>query len=566
MSRQTPGSRAKKARGKSDERPLSAATGGRKASPRELALPALFLGLAAILLFWNLDWKYLWQDEAATAVLSMRMLKFGRPLGYDGVNLITNDNFAAEDPATIDERTRDPKVAVAYYIQRGDLKPDTAWKYQPWGQFVLTAISLKLFGATTLAARLPFAIAGLGTVLLFYWFVRKYFNNVLTANLATFFLVLNAYWMLHNRQCRYYSLSSFFLVLTLINYGRWQWDRARFGLALFLVTGWCWFQVDYGTVWPVLGVLFLDACWAARGRDIWKPVSAGLLFLAAVAPFVYYYELWRRRSVQLDTWSFRFQHNLFNLDRYVLPVAALVAASILIIRQWRQLTDPQRRLVAIAIGVIIALSLWVPTVAPEAFLRYMIPAAPIGACLLAWVLVRLLRRYRTAFTWVAATVITATSLLSMPLRPFLPPPSRYLVVPDAFIRPELSIVFSEIFTDQPDPNRIVIEWLKRNASPSDEILINYEDVPLMFYLPNPIRGGIAAFRAEDDAVVAPRFLVLRRSVPFVHWPVFRRVFQRYHWVQIPTEAPDYLWGNNPDPMLEIPGLKTEPLTLARRED
>ena len=37
-----------------------------------------------------------------------------------------------------------------------------------------------------------------------------------------------------------------------------------------------------------------------------------------------------------------------------------------------------------------------------------------------------------------------------------------------------------------------------NAAPNDEILINYEDIPLMYYLPNPIRGGISAFRVEDD--------------------------------------------------------------------
>lgn len=60
-----------------------------------------------------------------------------------------------------------------------------------------------------------------------------------------------------------------------------------------------------------------------------------------------------------------------------------------------------------------------------------------------------------------------------------------------------------------DPNRIVVEWLKQNAAPSDEILVNYEDIPLMFYLPNPIRG-LSAFRVEDDAKTPPAFVVLRR--------------------------------------------------------
>jgi predicted membrane-bound mannosyltransferase len=46
----------------------------------ELAVQAIIASLAAILLFWGLSDRYLWQDEAATAVLSARLLKFGRPL------------------------------------------------------------------------------------------------------------------------------------------------------------------------------------------------------------------------------------------------------------------------------------------------------------------------------------------------------------------------------------------------------------------------------------------------------------------------------------------------------
>ena len=72
----------------------------------------------------------------------------------------------------------------------------------------------------------------------------------------------------------------------------------------------------------------------------------------------------------------------------------------------------------------------------------------------------------------------------------------------------------------------------------------------MFYLPNPIRGGIAAFRAEDDAKHPPEFLVIRRSVGFVHWPVFQREADRYHWKEVGLNAPDVPWGNFPDPLVQ----------------
>src|SRR5206468_6382062 len=148
--------------------------------------------------------SYLWQDEAATAVLAGRMLRFGRPLAYDGVNLITIDHSAGEDAKNIDRRTHDPRAAIDFYVQRGDLKKDTAWKWQPWGQFVVAASSLKLLGATTFAARMPFAIAAVMTVLLLFAFALKHFENCQVAILACVFLISNSYWILHSRQCRYY--------------------------------------------------------------------------------------------------------------------------------------------------------------------------------------------------------------------------------------------------------------------------------------------------------------------------------------------------------------------------
>ncbi|MEZ4654226.1 MAG: hypothetical protein R3E12_11720 [Candidatus Eisenbacteria bacterium] len=43
-----------------------------------LAASGIFV-IAAILLFWGLGSPYLWQDEAATAVLGERLLATGRP-------------------------------------------------------------------------------------------------------------------------------------------------------------------------------------------------------------------------------------------------------------------------------------------------------------------------------------------------------------------------------------------------------------------------------------------------------------------------------------------------------
>jgi len=179
----------------------------------------------------------------------------------------------------------------------------------------------------------------------------------------------------------------------------------------------------------------------------------------------------------------------------------------------------------------------------------------------AWVLFRLLRD-RQRLMWLAAAVLIFTPWVGLPMRAAAPAPDWWEGT--NWYRSEWKDLGLQVFGHQPDPNKLVIDWLRKNSKPTDEILINYEDIPLMYYLPNPIRGGIGTFRVEDDAKTPPEFMILRRSVAFVHWPVFYREVNRYHWVSIPLKAPDVMWGNNPDPMGNDDPTKAANLVLARR--
>jgi hypothetical protein len=509
--------------------------------------PAAIACAAAVLLFWNLTDTYLWQDEANTAVLAVRLMEYGKPLAYDGRNLLTDDNFAAQDPRTVDERARDPEKAVEDCIRRGTMTRDHTWTYHPWGQFVVAGLSIAMLGQTTLAARLPFALAGLATVLALYWLAYRFLRSSLIATLACALLTLNVYWLLHSRQARYYSLSSLGLVLTLIAYASWQ-RGARWGAAVFVVVAWCWFQADYGTVWPVLGVLFADAivrALRADWRSAWKPVVVGLALAAAIAPYIFFYRLASRQSGQLGTWAYRLKGAVLNINEYVVPLIVLLAALVLVIVRWHRLPALESRIVLLGCAIIAALALWVPTVTPMNFVRYVIMAAPVGAMITAWLCVRGLGAHAPRFAWAAIAVVALTPWLCKPLTLVLKAP--WWARTGTLVRSELRLIGSDIFAHRPDPNRIVIEWLKVNATPTDEILVNYEDLPMMYYLPNRIRGGIAAFRVEDDRVTPPGFAVIRRTVPFVHWSVFQREVSRYYWAPVPVKAPDIRWGNNPDP-------------------
>src|ERR1051326_4603427 len=85
--------------------PLPKDKGADQATPKrrpsrlwaEVLILTFISTLAGVLLFWGLGRKYLWQDEAATAVLGERLLQYGKPLAYDGKNLVTIDYYARSE-------------------------------------------------------------------------------------------------------------------------------------------------------------------------------------------------------------------------------------------------------------------------------------------------------------------------------------------------------------------------------------------------------------------------------------------------------------------------------------
>src|SRR5208283_667988 len=161
-------------------------------------LPVLVVFIiGARLLCWNLGARYLWQDEAHTAVLGQRMICYGRPLAYDGFNIVTRDMYDPKETEKLP--TGDPADAIRYYRARGEFKADTTWTYHPWGQFILAGASLALFGHDTVPARLPFALAGALTVALLYAVVRRRLASPAAAAVAVTLVLGNSFWVMHMR-------------------------------------------------------------------------------------------------------------------------------------------------------------------------------------------------------------------------------------------------------------------------------------------------------------------------------------------------------------------------------
>ena len=148
-----------------------------------LVVLALITTLGAVLIFANLGDRYLWDDEAETALLAQRVLRFGVPIAWDGRDLISQRCGTDYD---------------ANYL----------WRETPWLQFYVTALSFKLFGAGTLSARLLFGVLGVLSILSLYVLGVALFRDRALALLASAFLTLSVPFLLHVRQARYYAIAA----------------------------------------------------------------------------------------------------------------------------------------------------------------------------------------------------------------------------------------------------------------------------------------------------------------------------------------------------------------------
>lgn len=528
--------------------------------------------VSACLLCSNLGSRYLWQDEAHTAVLGQRLMSSGRPLAYDGRNLVTMDLYFPDEVDKLP--TGDAGTAVEYHVRRGDFRTDTTWIGQPWGQFVAAGASLALFGRDTVQARLPFALAGALTVTMLYAMVRRRFGSHAAAIAAAVLLLGNSFWFIHMRQCRYYALSSLFLLVTLETYLRWREDR-RWGGAVFIAAAWVWFQTDYGSVWPVLGILGLHALVTGRNR-IGETVSVFAGLFALMVPFCLFYQLAGKTKYAATLWSDTIGSMLFELNQFQLPLIVIPAVLCLL---WLKRKDtggsPSRTLAGLSLAAVCSLTLWMAVAGPFPFYRYIVPATSLSVIVIVYGFfesAKLLPVSKTTGRLVPAALAAAVVLFLVTNLPSWP---GALVFPEKFrlkyylspaLRPEIRFALADLTGNgEDDPNRAAVEYLRRHIEPGDEILCNYEDIPLMFYLRNPVRGGISCFRVEDAGNV--RFAVLRRSAGFTHAAIYSRRIRRDRWSAHVTNAPDIPWGNFPDPrfhyVLLAPGAQS--LVILERE-
>jgi hypothetical protein len=335
-------------------------TNGRISYGLILAYSALF-AFALFLLFYHLDNRLLWGDEAETALLAKNVLRFGIPVTVDGINHIT-----------VLGNLRDGNAAHV-------------WTWAPWLQDYLVAGMYALFGASTWTSRAAFAAIGWFSVLLLAHLSYKIYRDHRVALGSVVLLATSEIFLLHSRQCRYYSVTVFAEILLV--YGAFELlansKRATWFLASALILQFYTNFIVAAANLPLLVALSWFA-WKERRVLTRLTIAVGVFALAAL-PWVAYARPWQQSRAIIHEnpvsealyycteWHFHFIPWIFLL----LPLVGLFRK-----RQASQASSKTTaRLLEQSLSILI-IGYFIILLLPPSELRYLLPLLPV-ACLLA---------------------------------------------------------------------------------------------------------------------------------------------------------------------------------------
>ncbi|MBN1384657.1 MAG: hypothetical protein JW983_07255 [Elusimicrobia bacterium] len=207
--------------------------------------------LGGIFLFVSLDDRYLWTDEASTAIFARSIIREGIPKVWDGKNLlihwdgpIFNEEFIGTE--------------------------------QPWFSYYLTALSFLVLDESTFSARLPFAIIGFITLILIQFWIKKENIHKNLPIIVTILAVMSPSFLLYSRQCRYYSLCMLFPVLMLVTYRNLASKSVK-SILSFVVVSILFFHTNYLVFFCFSGALII--CFFLLEFDVQKLKSLIIAFI-----------------------------------------------------------------------------------------------------------------------------------------------------------------------------------------------------------------------------------------------------------------------------------------------
>ena len=488
----------------------------------------LLIALAALFpIFSNLGAGTLWSDEADTAVFAQSILRRGLPTAWDGVTFTESDRG---------RRLTESLVMVG----------------TPWVPYYLTAVSLAGLGATSLAARLPFALAGLATLILLYWLVLRSSGDRLAALLSSALLLSSAQFLIYARQARHYSLNMLLSVALLLALPRLE--RRRIDLVFVAIAILLYHTHPLPAV-VTLGVLggltLLHPAFRAFRRGFWCSIPIVVVLTAPWALLAW--RGWDENSrflLEPADLVPRLQQYVYEAS-VALPYVGWLALAPLAARR---LSARDRAFLVLALALVgayvVAMSIAQSTLHLwEYGLRYTSALLPIGAAVTGLLIARATAGARPIA--VAITALFAFTQLpwNLALWMLVPPrgapaerpaqPEAALHTPvrwvDKLFRTDLLGVAHELVEWSPGTDSRIVEFLKKNAQPGDIVVTNYAWEPLYFHTGLPQGYKVLAdypIYAAARAAGLPGYTFGLEETRWLIWRAPWEDYQGYRWAEV----------------------------------
>jgi len=360
-------------------------------------------------------------------------------------------------------------------LSGADFGKNYIWKWHTWLPFYLVAGSFKLFGEGTLTARLPFALFGMATIYAAYLLSMELWHSRRAALLSAFLLSLCVPFLLLCRQCRYYSLSTCFSLLGLYFYERMA-EGKKYSTPLYLVSFFLLFHVNYVHAACLLCATFVHSL-VTRNMPLKRSLAvfSGAFLLAApwlvwLSTTSYSKQRYGGASFKLVTLTTNLSAFVQDLSIYVVTIPVFILSVLLfcalpIVR--KNMTKapipclwPQASIPIFFIGAIL---LVLGSSIPFPFFRYLAPVIPVLIVIIGY-----MAEQAFAIHLIAGLIIVVAFVFSQPLPAF----------------------FHELAHDYKGPIGGIVTFLKANAKPGDTVVITYGDLPLKFYTPLRVMGGM----------------------------------------------------------------------------
>ena len=491
--------------------------------------PLIFLGLSD---------SVLQIDEGMDTFISTTILEFGFPVHSDGVN-------------------SSMLFADVY---------DGLFVYRPWIPYYTQAFSLSVFGQTTFAARLPFALIGVFSVIFFYRFALKFTGKPFIAFLAAFLLASSIPTLIYFRTARYVGVPILLTVL-LLNfyidiYKNKKWNP--FPLTIVSIIFFHTMYVEFaGMIAGVLIHFFIhikETLPINKKRAIWAASITGVF---CIPWFIFISPVFSHVSQHLESTSTlidpswqgfpkRFFGFLFQVNNYIFPFILL---PLLFLRRLQPFSKQTSLLVLCSLTMLL-------TALPHSMplQQYIISSFPLLFLLLAILLTSIIPKHPLLLSLLAALLIT-TNLIHV--GPLIPLKALVKDRPEWFQKsPYLKNVYASLIREVQfksvyfeylyelthvyrGPLDEVVKFFKVRGRPDDTCYIDSEFESLAFYT------GMKMIGNHDLGQRPPDWIVLRGKVrPFEKSGEIspearnvKEVLQANAYTRIELDAPA-IWVNN----------------------